>query len=60
MENNKIASNYSADVENLIIDGKNKFPIICVRCPSKILNSITAEYEEKEVSYLLYSLLNIF
>lgn len=38
------------DISNLIIENKNKYSIVCARCPALILNRSIAEYKEIEVS----------
>lgn len=52
MENtdSKETSNETANLEELVKDGRNKYPVVCVRCPSRILNSNAADYKEIEVS----------
>lgn len=39
------------DIEDLVKDGRNKYPVVCVRCPSRILNSNAADYKEIEVRF---------
>lgn len=60
MENTEIkeAENDSLNIEELVKDGRNKYPVVCVRCPSRILNSNAADYKEIEVCFKTLNHLN--
>lgn len=46
----------TVNIEDLVKDGRNKYPVVCVRCPSRILNSNAADYKEIEFPLPLMTL----
>ena len=50
-DNQKSCKADTLNVEDLVQDGRNKYAIVCVRCPSRILNSKSADYKEIEVCF---------